>query len=245
MSKSSLGEAIAEFIGSMFIVIAAISPMILFASIFQSEKSIAVFVNAITVVFVICALIEVFKPVSGAHFNPIVTMVMLFEKKIGAIAALFFVFFQVAGGITGIILSHLMFYDYVGHLLSVSDITRNNYMYFGEILGSFILILAILLLIKAKSNKISIIIGLLVGGQIFSTSSMMFANPQVTIARMFTGSISGIRPIDGLVFIAMQIIGAILAYGVYRLIKFCKPDKEEKDALCKRMCMPEHNLPES
>ena len=77
---------------------------------------------------------------------------------------------------------------------------------------------AILFLARQNSKKVSIIIALLVGGMIMATSSTMFANPQVTIARMFTNSVAGIRPLDGLIFIAMQMIGALLAYVVYKII---------------------------
>ena len=150
-------------------------------------------------------------------------MVMLFEKKIGIAAAILFVLFQFIGGIAGTALSRLMFLDDVGTILAVSDNVRSDYVFFSEIFGTFILVLAILLLVKARSNKISIVIGLLVGGQLMSTSSTMFANPQVTVARMFTDTMSGIRPIDGFIFIAMQIIGALLAYAVYRFAFAQKP----------------------
>ena len=219
MDKQNLTEEIfAEFLGSMFLVIAAISSMILFTAVFEAPKSIAIIANALAVAFVLCALIEIFGTVSGAHFNPVVTMVMMFEKKTGALKAALFIVFQFAGGIAGAILSHLMFLGEVGALLSVSDNIRNQYVFFGEIFGTFILILAILLLVKTRSNKISVIVGLLVGGMLMSTSSTMFANPQVTVARMFTDTAAGIRPPDGLIFIIMQIIGAFLAYGIYRFI---------------------------
>jgi len=216
--KAALREIASEFLGSMFLVMAAISSIILFSVVFEAPKEIAVLANAIAVAFVLCALIEMFGPVSGAHFNPVVTMIILFEKKVSKVKAALFILFQFAGGIAGTMLSHLMFLDEIGTLLSVSDNIRNDYVFFGEIFGTFILVLAILLLIKAGSGKISIIVGLLVGGQLLSTSSTMFANPQVTVARMFTNTASGIRPIDGLVFIVMQIIGALLAYAVYKLI---------------------------
>ncbi|MCL2791802.1 MAG: aquaporin [Spirochaetaceae bacterium] len=226
--KCSFAELSSEFLGSMFLVMAAVSSMILFTLVLESPKSIAVLANAIAVAFVLCALIEMFGTVSGAHFNPVVTMVMMLEKKVGVFKSIFFVMFQIAGGITGTVLSHLMFLNEVGSLFFVSDIVRSDYIYFAEIIGAFILVLAILLLVKAKSNKISIIVGLLVGGQLLSTSSTMFANPQVTIARMFTNSAAGIRPIDGLIFIAMQIIGALLAYAVFKFVFSNKPYEMEK-----------------
>jgi len=223
------GELFAEFLGSMFLVMAAVAPTIMFVEVFETTKAVAVLANAIAVAFVLCALIEIFGSISGAHFNPVVTMIMLFEKKMGATKAALFMLFQFAGGITGAALSHLMFLGDIGSILAVSDDVRNEYVFFGEIFGTFILILAILLLVKKGSSKISVIIGLLVGGQIMSTSSTMFANPQVTVARMFTNTVSGIRPIDGIIFIGMQIIGALLAYAVYRLLFANKTYEEEKN----------------
>jgi glycerol uptake facilitator-like aquaporin len=227
MKRNIFSELISELIGSMFLVMAAVSSMILFTSVFEAPKSIAVIANAISVAFVLCALIEMFAPISGAHFNPVVTVVMLLEKKIGASKAALFVLFQFAGGIAGTMLGRLMFLGEVGVLLSVSENVRNGYVFYGEIFGTFILVFTILMLVKTGSNKISLIIGFLVGGQLMATSSTMFANPQVTVARMFTNSAAGIRPIDGLIFIVMQIIGALLAYAVYKLI-FTRRYTDEK-----------------
>jgi len=214
--RTSVGELFAEFLGSMFLVMAAVASMIFFIYVLESPKSVAILANAIAVAFVLCVLIEMFGPVSGAHFNPVVTLVMLLDKKISKGKAVLFLCFQTAGGIAGTALTHLMFWNETGALLSVSDNVR-RYAYFGEVVGTFILVLAILMLVKTKSKHIPMMVGFLVGGQLMATSSTMFANPQVTIARMLTSSTSGIRPMDGLVFIAMQVIGALLAYAVYRL----------------------------
>ena len=217
-NRIAKGALAAEFFGAMFLVMAAIAPTIMFIEVLDVPKGMAIVANAIAVAFVLCALIEMFGPVSGAHFNPVVTMIMALEKKIGTGKAVLFVLFQFVGGLLGTVLSHLMFLDTVGTLLAVSDNVQDGYVIFGEVFGTFILILAILLLVKTQSNKISIMLGFLVGGQIMSTSSTMFANPQVTIARIFTNTASGIRPMDAAVFVVMQVIGALLAYGAYRLI---------------------------
>jgi len=223
----SVREILAELLGSMFLVMAAISPIVLFTSVLESSIGIAVLATAITVAFVLFALIEIFGPISGAHFNPIVTIIMILEKKISPTKAAFYIPIQFAGGIIGMLLSHLMFQKEVGGMLFVSDVARNDYAYPAEVIGTFILVLAILILVRTKSSRISIIVGLLVAGMLMSTSSTMFANPQVTVARMFTNTAAGIRPIDGLVFIAMQTIGAILAYGVYKIMFRRKTSKEE------------------
>jgi len=219
MQKQSLFRTLlAEFIGSTFLMIVAISPVILFTSVLGSHPGLAVLANAIAVAFVLCTLIELFAPISGAHFNPVVTMVMAFERKLSPQKALLFILLQIIGGIVGLILIHLMFFDEIGGVFFLSDIQRSGGAYLAELLGTFILIFAILMLARAKSNRASMMVALLVGGQILATSSTMFANPQITLARMFTNSIAGIRPLDGMVFIAMQIAGALLAYGVYRIL---------------------------
>ncbi|MCL2355536.1 MAG: aquaporin [Defluviitaleaceae bacterium] len=211
-------QLFAEFSGSMLLVTAAVASMILFDIVLDAAPEISLIANAITVTFVLCALIEIFAPVSGAHFNPAVTLAARLNKKITTPKAIMYAFVQFAGGVFGILLSHLMFLDEIGSIFAVSETARGNYMYIGEIVGTFILILAILLLTARKSDKASIIIGLLVGGQIMATSSTMFANPQVTFARIFTATASGIRPFDAAIFIAMQIVGTISAFLVYKFI---------------------------
>ena len=215
--RISRGELLAEYLGSMFLVMAAVASIFFFTYVLESTKYVAILANAVTVAFVLCVLIEMFGPVSGAHFNPVVTLVMALEKNVSAGKALLFILAQTLGGVTGTALTHLMFWNEIGSLFLVSEQVR-SYVYFGEVIGTFILVLAILMLIKTKSARLPLMIGFLVGGQIMATSSTMVANPQVTIARMLTGTISGIRPIDGLVFIVMQVVGGLLAYGVYKLV---------------------------
>ncbi|MCL2854751.1 MAG: aquaporin [Defluviitaleaceae bacterium] len=219
-------ELAAEFIGSMFLVLASVASMVMFTHVFYASKGVAVLANAVAVGFVLIALIEVFGGISGAHFNPVVTMVMLLDKKITTAKAALYVIVQFIGGIAGVVAANAMFQSEIGMLLAVSDNMRSH-TFLGEVFGTFILVLAIILLVKAGSQKISIIIGMLVGGMLLSTSSTMFANPQVTVARMLTPTASGIRPVDGLVFIAMQVLGALVAFAAYKLIF----DKERRKAM--------------
>jgi len=216
---------ICEFIGSMFLVIAAIAPIILFTS-WGAPIYIAVIADAFAVGFVLFALIEIFGPICTAYFNPAVCIAMALAKDITWKTAIKYSGFQVLGGFTGLIFSHLMFYDNNKNiiLLEISKIQRNGGIYFAEILGTFILVLCIMSLVHQKSNRTSLVVGFLVGGMLLATSSTMFANPQVTIARVFTYSEAGIRVIDAAIFILMQIFGAILAYLVwkYGVSKCCK-----------------------
>jgi len=224
-----LPPLVAEFLGSMLLVMSTIGSMIMFTVVLGSPKNVALLANAVAVGFILSTLIEMFAPISGSHFNPVVTMIMWLDKQVDSLKAVLFIIVQILGGVVGTIVTHLMFFDEMGGVLFVSDNVRNGSRYFSEFVATFILLLVILMLGKVKSDKISLFIGLLVGGQIMATSSTIFANPQVTIARIFTSAESGIRPIDGLVFIGMQIVGALVAYGVYKIV-FERKDSELEES---------------
>lgn len=208
-----------EFIGSLFLIIAAISPIILFYETMGAHIGIALLANAISVAFVLCALIEIALPISGAHFNPVVTLAKTLEQQTGLKKAVLYVVCQVTGGLAGIALTHLMFFEKFGGIFFISEVERSGSIFFSEMLSTFILIFVILMLghPNVKSKRAAFIVAFLVGGMVMATSSTFFANPQVTFARIFTSSASGIQPADALVFIAMQIVGAVLAFSVYKV----------------------------
>ncbi len=220
-----------EYIGSLFLVVAAISPMILFMEVFQSTLAVAVIADALAVAFVLIALIETFGPVCTAYFNPAVTLALLLTKSLSLKKAVELSIVQIFGGLSGVFITHIMYQNIVPDLFGVSLIERSGGLYVAEIFGTFLLVLTILSLSTQRNEKTSIIVGLLVGGLLLATSSTMFANPQVTIARMFTLSAAGISVIDGIVFILMQIIGTIFAIVVWKmhLIHFCNRITSKKD----------------
>jgi len=210
--SQQLGQRlIAELIGSMFLVIAAISPTILGYNILHAGVPMSVLYDGIAVGFILFALIEILGPLSGCHINPAVTIAMIATKDISFKAGCLYMIVQVTGGMIGMISSHLMFYHVVPTLITVSDVTRPSGCYFAEYLGTFLLIMAIYGCMRNKSERTGLVIGLFVGGSIITTSSTMFANPQVTIARIFTYAIAGIRPIDAAFFIIAEILGALTA----------------------------------
>ena len=166
--------------------------------------------------FVLFALIEIFGPICTAYFNPVVSIGLAISKDISWPQALRYSIIQILGGITGIVLVHLMFYDRIKIIVTISTIGRSGGNYLGEILGDFILVLCIFSLLHQKSDRVSLVVGLLVVGMPLSTSSTMFANPQVTIARMFTYSAAGVNILDGLIFILMQFIEAVSAVFIWK-----------------------------
>lgn len=148
---------------------------------------------------------------------------MLLRARITWKQAALYLVNQTLGGLTGLVLTHLMFYHRIPKLLVISEITRSGGNYVSEILGTYLLVLAIFSLTQQRSDKTALVIGLLVGGMLLATSSTMFANPQVTFVRMFTYSMAGVNPYDGVLFIIMEIFGAILAtYTWKNLEKTCK-----------------------
>ena len=209
-----------DFLGSMLLVIAAISPVILFYQILKTDLALAVLADAIAVGFILFALIEIFSPVCTSFFNPAVAIAFAIDGKLTWKQAGIYSINQILGGLVGLLISQLMFYNQIPKLFVISNVTRSGGEFVAEILGTFFLVLAILSMVEQKSNKTSFVVGFLVGGMLLATSSTMFANPQVTIARMFTYSAAGIAPLDGLVFITMQITGAVFAWRSMRLTCF-------------------------
>lgn len=214
--SNNLGRRlVAEFLGSLLLVFTAISPTILGFNVFGSGVTLAVVMDAIAVGFVLFVLIEILGPISGCHINPAVTIAMLSVKKIKFKPAALYIIVQILGGLVGVLAAHAMFigYDFF-QWTAVSDISRSGGAYFAEFVGTFTLVLVIFGTMAHKSVQAGLIIGFLVGGFIITTSSTMFANPQVTLARVFTWAIAGIRPQDAIVFIVVQIAAAFAAAAV-------------------------------
>ena len=126
---------------------------------------------------------------------------------------------QIVGGLLGVLAAHAMF---IGHdffqWVAISDVARGGGAFFAEFVGTFMLVLVIFGTMHNKPAQPGLIIGLLVGGFLITTSSTMFANPQVTIARMFTWAIAGVRPADAAVFIVVQLAAAVAATKVAAIL---------------------------
>ena len=181
-------------------------------------SALAVFINAIAVAFSLFALIETFGSISGSHFNPAVTLALYLTKDIGGRKAAYYIGAQFAGGFVGLLATHLMFYDTNPVLLTISSNVKTPGLYFAEFIGSFILIGVIYGCIRGSSKHTSLSVSYIVGGMLITTSSTMYANPAVTLDRMFTYAICGIEPTSTLIFIIMELSGAIAAAMAFRVI---------------------------
>ena len=211
-------KLLSEFLGSLFLLIVINGVAILFSTNLGASEGEIVVITGLIITAILFVIMEAFGRISGAHFNPVFTLVMFFEKKITALMSIQYVIVQILGGITGIMLSHLIFYGEVSGILFIYEVNRPNVNYFSEFIGAVMIIYVLLVFTKWKSNKTSFVIALLIGGNILATSSTMFANPQVTIARIFTNSVAGISPQDGLIFVVMQVSGAVVGYLLYRIM---------------------------
>ena len=208
-------KLLAEYLGSMILTIAVISPLILSYNVFGASVPMALVMDALAVAFVYFVLIEILGPVSGCHVNPAVTAAMIATGKIDARSGRRYILAQFIGGLSGTVVSHLMFFgEGFFSLFTVSDTVRTGGAYLSEIFCTFLLILTIFGCQHKKSKKTGLIVGFLVGGLMITVSSTMFGNPQVTLARMFTFAIGGVRIFDGLVFIVAQAAAVWLAVFV-------------------------------
>jgi glycerol uptake facilitator-like aquaporin len=213
---------IAEFLGSMFLVIVAIASVILPFNLEGSTVALAVFINALAVAFVLFALIETFGSVSGAHFNPAVTLALLAAKDIDKKKAASYIVTQFAGGFLGMLIAHLMFYGTTSTfypdtstLITISSNVKVPALYFAEFIGTFLLVGVIIGCVRGGSKSTGLAVALTVGGMLVTTSSTMFANPMVTFSRIFTYAICGIAPESALFFIIAEIVGALSAAYVF------------------------------
>lgn len=202
---------LSEFIGSHFLTMTAISATILAHDVLGAGMALTVLTDALAVGFVLFALIETLGPICQAHFNPAVTLSFIITKNIAPRDGALYMAAQFLGGLAGLLSSHLMFYHHTPALFTVSAIARNGGDLYGEFLGTFLLVLVIYGCIKRQSTLTGLAVGMVVAGLLIATSSTMFANPQVTLARMFTYAVAGISPLDGFAFMACQVAGALVA----------------------------------
>ena len=216
MRTTALGRRLlAEFLGTGLLVAAVIGSGIAAARLSPGNPGLELLENAAATVGALVALILAFGPVSGAHFNPVVTLA---DRVFGGIStpdAAGYIATQVGGALGGALLANSMF---ALPTFETSTRTRSSGpLWLAEVVATFGLVVVIFAL--ARSDRVSlapIAVGAYIGGAYFITSSTSFANPAVTIGRTISNTFAGIRPSSAPAFVAMQIIGGVLAVGVVR-----------------------------
>jgi glycerol uptake facilitator-like aquaporin len=198
----------AEAVGTCLLVAAVVGSGIM-ADNLTDDVALALLCNTIATAAALVVLISVFGPLSGAHFNPAVSLVMLLLREMPLAVFASYCAAQIAGGAAGTVLAHAMF-DLP--LVQISTHVRTGTgQWIAEAVAAFGLLLTILSVRKSNPAKVPMLVGLYIAAAYWFTASTSFANPAVTIARAFTGTFAGIRPADAPGFIAAQLAGALTA----------------------------------
>jgi glycerol uptake facilitator-like aquaporin len=199
---------VAEGLGTALLVATVVGSGIM-ADRLTDDVAVALLGNTLPTGAILIVLITILGPISGAHFNPAVTLVFAVRREIEAKAALAYVAAQVAGGVAGTFLAHAMFEL---PILQASVTARTGTgQWTAEAVATFGLVFTILAGLRFRSDAIPWLVGLYITAAYWFTASTSFANPAVAIARAFSDTFAGIRPIDLPGFIAAEFLGAVIA----------------------------------
>jgi glycerol uptake facilitator-like aquaporin len=199
----------AEWLGTFSLLATVIGSGIMAERLSDGNVAIALLGNTIPTGAILVVLITIFGPISGAHFNPAVTLSFALRREIEKRDAGLYVIAQVFGGIVGVLAAHVMFEH---PLIDPSTTIRSGIgQWVGEFVATFGLVGTILACIKARPTAVPMVVGLYITAAYWFTSSTSFANPAVTIARGFSDTFAGIAPTDVAAFIAVQLVAAVLA----------------------------------
>jgi hypothetical protein len=205
---NTISKVAAEFAGTALLVCVVIGSGIMGSNL-SPDAGVALLINAFSTIFALALLILLLGPISGAHFNPVVSLVLLFARNQKPFETFLYVAAQVAGAITGAILANLMF-DLPAVQLSVHQRVSPGTL-IGEVLATAGLIALIGILSNRDQGKlIPVAVAAWIGSAYFFTSSTSFANPAVTIGRVLSDTFAGIAPGSVLPYIGAQLIGAAL-----------------------------------
>ena len=204
-----LRKLIAEWLGTFSLLATVIGSGIMAERLAGGNVAIALLGNTIPTGAILVVLITIFGPISGAHFNPAVTLSFLLRREIAPGAGGAYVLAQICGGIAGVFAAHLMF-D-VPLISPATHLRTGLGQWVGEFVATFGLIGTILACLRARPDFVAVAVGLYITAAYWFTSSTSFANPAVTIARGFSDTFAGIAPADVPAFIAVQLVAAALA----------------------------------
>jgi glycerol uptake facilitator-like aquaporin len=224
MARRLLGEAL----GTASLLATVVGSGIMAERLADGNVALALLANAIATGAMLVVLITIFGPISGAHFNPAVTLCFLIRREIGAPNALAYLAAQLVGAATGTWCAHLMFDLPI--LMLGGTVRAGVGQWVGEAVATFGLVAAILACVRSRPKAVAAVVGLYITAAYWFTSSTSFANPAVTVARMLTDSFAGIRPADVPAFIAAQLLGALAASLVAGWL-FAGPEKTPRAPL--------------
>ena len=215
---------LAEFIGTFLLVSVVIGSGIMAENISNGNIGIALLGNTIATGAILYVIIKMFGSISGAHFNPAVSFMFFLRKELNWNDYLKFSFFQCTGGLIAVLLIHYIFEI---NIFQISTNIRGELpLLVSEILATSGLILTILFIRKNDPESIALGVALFITAGYWFTSSTSFANPAVTIARIFTNTFTGIAPISSLYFLSGQVIGCLLGFKIFNLFENNQKEKQ-------------------
>jgi glycerol uptake facilitator-like aquaporin len=205
-----------EFLGTTLLVAIVVGSGIMATNLSQ-DVGVQLLINTISTVFGLAVLIQILGPISGANFNPVVTMVDLIQKRTNIATFIQYAVAQILGAISGALLANAMFDHAI--VETATKLRSGSNLYLAEVVATAGLILVINLLVSQKNlTVIPVAVAAWIGSAYFFTSSTSFANPAVTIGRTFTDSFAGIAPECAPQFIAAQILGALIGLGLVKML---------------------------
>lgn len=179
------------------------------------DTAVALLVNTFSTIFALSLLILIIAPISGAHFNPAVSLVQVLRREMNTVEFLSFVSAQIAGAITGAIIANVMF-DLQAIQISTNERVSTGTL-IGEVIATAGLITVIFVLVSRSQDKlIPVAVAAWIGSAYLFTSSTSFANPAVTIGRVFSDTFAGINPGSVFPFIIVQLVGAMLGIALVK-----------------------------
>lgn len=212
-----------EFLGTMILAIAVVGSGHM-AAYLAEDAGTKLLINALATAIGLAVVIRLGIKVSGSHFNPAVTMVMLYLKKIDVQSAFAYIFVQILGSVLGVGVANFIFEQ---SFFEISQIQRDgSHLLVSEILATSVL-LWIILRFPKRDDLVALYVPFWIFGAILLTSSTSFANPAITIGRTLTNSFTGIAPASVILFIIAQFIGAVLGMVVAK--NLTNPSKDSNE----------------
>jgi glycerol uptake facilitator-like aquaporin len=201
----------AEFIGTASLLCAVIGSGIMAENLAGGNVAIALLANTFATVFALYVLIETLGPISGAHFNPAVSIVLAYQRKLSRHHLLGYIVAQLAGAVVGAWLAHAMFGLEIVQFSAKVRTGAGQWM--AEAVATAGLLFVIL---RSPAGKTSTLVAGYIGSAYWFTASTSFANPAAAIGRMFTNTFAGISPADVPLFVVSQLVGAVLGYLMHQ-----------------------------
>lgn len=207
-------KLLAEFLGTAMLLATVVGSGIMAENLADGNMAIALLGNTIPTGAILFVIITMFGPISGAHFNPVVTIAFALRKDFNAKEVLPYIVVQIVAGIIGVWAANFMF-DL--EVLQFSQKIRSSQgQWFSEGVATFGLLIAIFFTLKSKAEAVPAVVGMYITAAYWFTASTSFANPAVTIARQFSNTFAGIAPSSVPAFIVAQVIGLSVALLVLK-----------------------------